>query len=285
MRRLLLSIAAMLAAAGTAFAQDATEAGVKVSYHGFHSKAMRGTLHYSVSLPSGYATSGRRYPVVYFLHGLPATSQAYRGIAWLAQALRKDGRQAIVVGAQGVRGNDTDGEWLNWGAGRNWETSVAHELVAQIDGRYRTIASRRGRVLVGLSAGGYGAALIGNHNPDVFSVFQSWSGYFEPTTPDGSQTLDLGSKKKNRYANLHRLVPSTRHRFGPYYRSTYFSFYVGTDDGRFLYDNQRLAREMHDYRIPHRFYRVYSGGHNMKLWQREAPAWLGRALQQAASPR
>jgi enterochelin esterase-like enzyme len=275
MRRLLLAITliAALIPAGAARAV------------GYRSKALRGTVHYSVYLPKGYATSGKRYPVVYFLHGLPAGGDAYKSIRWVAQAVRKSGRQAIVVGPQGALRNDPDPEWLDWRAGRRWETWVSSELVSRIDSRYRTIANRRGRVLIGLSAGGYGAALIGNHHPDVFSVFQSWSGYFEPTTPDGSQTLDLGSAKKNRYANLHRLVPSTRHRFGRYYRSTYFSFYVGTRDGRFFSDNQRLAQEMHDYRIPHHFYRVYSGGHNMKLWEAHAPTWLGRALNQAASPR
>jgi enterochelin esterase-like enzyme len=278
MRRLLVAItlAAALVPTGTAGA---------VKYKRFHSDAMRGTMHYSVALPGGYGSSGKRYPVVYFLHGLPAGGYAYRGIGWLAHAISQDGMHAIVVGAQGVRGNDTDPEWLDWRPGRDWETYVAHDLRREIDAHYRTIANRRGRVLVGLSAGGYGAALIGNHHPDVFSVFQSWSGYFVPTTPDGSQTLDLGSAKKNRYANLYRLVPSTRHRFGPYYGNTYFSFYVGTDDGRFLDDNQRLAQEMHDYRVPHRFYRVYSGGHNLGLWRAHAPTWLARALRQAAAPR
>ena len=31
-----------------------------------------GALHYEVYLPADYATSGLRYPVLYFLHGLPA---------------------------------------------------------------------------------------------------------------------------------------------------------------------------------------------------------------------
>jgi enterochelin esterase-like enzyme len=252
---------------------------------GYHSKALRGTVHYSVYLPKGYSTSGKRYPVVYVLHGLPAGGDAYSRIGWVAHAARKAGLRAIVVSAQGARGHDPDPEWLDWGAGRNWETWIASELVGQIDNRYRTIANRRGRVLIGFSAGGYGAALIANHHPDVFSVFQSWSGYFEPTTPDGTQTLDLGSKAKNRRANLHKLVPSTRKRFGRYYRSTYFSFYVGSGDSRFLSDNERLAREMSNYNVPNILFRVFSGGHNTKLWITHATAWLGRAVHQAESAR
>ena len=36
----------------------------------FRSQAISGTLHYVVYLPPGYGTSGMRYPVVYFLHGV-----------------------------------------------------------------------------------------------------------------------------------------------------------------------------------------------------------------------
>src|SRR5579884_2776614 len=38
----------------------------------FESEALASPFHFAVYLPPGYATSGKRYPVVYFLHGLPA---------------------------------------------------------------------------------------------------------------------------------------------------------------------------------------------------------------------
>ena len=47
----------------------------------FYSPAVRGTLHYQVALPPGYATNGKRYPVLYMLHGLPASAGAYKGVA------------------------------------------------------------------------------------------------------------------------------------------------------------------------------------------------------------
>src|ERR671922_197515 len=37
------------------------------------SKALRGRLAFEVYVPPGYATSKLRYPVIYFLHGLPAS--------------------------------------------------------------------------------------------------------------------------------------------------------------------------------------------------------------------
>src|SRR5205085_1883013 len=42
------------------------------------------------------------------------------------------------------------------------------------------IASPSGRVIAGLSAGGYGAFDIALHHPNVFGAVESWSGYFTP---------------------------------------------------------------------------------------------------------
>src|SRR5439155_24629566 len=53
-----------------------------------YSPAVVGRLRLAVYLPAGYSSSGgRRYPVIYFLHGLPATQSSYRGGAFLARAL------------------------------------------------------------------------------------------------------------------------------------------------------------------------------------------------------
>ena len=268
--------------AGTAL-PDSTSPNA-IEYASFSSQALSGTVHYSVSLPpSYYAHSTTRYPVIYFLHGLPAGPNAYKGIGWVVDALRRSGHEAIVIGAQGARHGDTDPEWLNWGSGREWEKAVARELVSVVDSRYRTIASREGRALIGISAGGYGAALIGYHHPGIFSVFQSWSGYFEPTTPDGSKTLDLGSDQRNKHANLHRLAPNLRRRLGKYLNSTYFSFFIGTRDS-FLADNRQLNGELSKYDVPHAKFKTYQGEHSMSLWKEHATAWIARALSLAASP-
>ncbi len=51
---------------------------------------LRGQVGFEIYLPRGYAHSGERYPVVYFLHGLPAGSRSFRGAAAFAhsQSLR-----------------------------------------------------------------------------------------------------------------------------------------------------------------------------------------------------
>src|SRR5690348_9954679 len=126
--------------AATALRSTSTPLAGKISYATFASKALDGTVHYSVYFPPGYDQGATRYPVVYFLHGLPAADSAYKSITPIAQALEKAGKRAIVIGVQGARSDDTDPEWLDWGPGRNWETATAKELVRVVDSRYRTIA-------------------------------------------------------------------------------------------------------------------------------------------------
>ena len=70
------------------------------------SPAVKGRLRLSIYLPSGYARAQKRYPVVYFLHGLPAAPTSFRGADFLARALEASGRKAIIVAPQGARDND-----------------------------------------------------------------------------------------------------------------------------------------------------------------------------------
>jgi enterochelin esterase-like enzyme len=243
-----------------------------------HSAALNGTVHYVVYLPPSYGTTNRRYPVVYFLHGLPASETAYRSIGWIVNAVNQSGHEAIVIGAQGSRGNDVDSEWLNRGAGRNWEDATATELVAAVDSRYRTIRGRTGRAIIGVSAGGYGAMATGLHHSETFSVIQSWSGYFRPTDPTGMSILYLGSRQANDRANVFGLARQLRRTLGAYYWRTHIGFYVGADDQRFRPDNERLNRELTAYRAPHVAFGLYPGAHTWSVWNQHARPWIALAV-------
>jgi enterochelin esterase-like enzyme len=233
-----------------------------------HSKALDGTLHARIVLPAGYSTA-KRYPVVYFLHGLPAASTSYLGNDWVTDALEQVG-PAILVFPQAARANDTDPEYLNWGVGRGWETFVAEELPHFVDTHYSTIADRSGRAIVGVSAGGYGATVLGLHHLATFSVIESWSGYFHPTDPTGTRALARGPA-----TSAHTLIAKLRT------KRTLFAFYVGRSDTRFRDENVQLARELTAAKVPHVF-ALYPGGHQTSLWEAHATAWLELALNRLA---
>jgi S-formylglutathione hydrolase FrmB len=243
---------------------------------GITSVALGGRVHARVILPAGYDDSPqRRYPVVYFLHGLPGSSSSYKGNDWLLDALAQAG-PAILVLPQGARDGDTDPEYLDWGRGRNWSTYVSTELPHYIDSHFRTIARRSGRAIVGVSAGGYGAAVVGLNHLDRFSVVESWSGYFHPTDPTGTRALARGG-----LAIVHKLIgglKSDQRR-----RPTYLAFYVGNGDVRFRAENVQFDRELTAAHVPHVF-AIYPGAHETSLWQRHAATWLRKALAHLTKP-
>ena len=243
---------------------------------GITSVALGGRVHARVILPAGYDdASRRRYPVVYFLHGLPGSSSSYQGNDWLLDALAQAG-PAILVIPQGARKGDTDPEYLDWGRGRNWSTYVTTELPRFIDAHFRTIANRSGRAIAGVSAGGYGAAVIGLNHLSRFSVIESWSGYFHPTDPTGTQALARG-----RLTIVHQLIGGLQRDLRR--RPTFLAFYVGTGDVRFRAENVQFDRELTAAHVPHVF-ALYPGKHQTSLWQRHAVAWLRLALSHLAKP-
>jgi putative tributyrin esterase len=247
----------------------------------FQSAALRDRIGLRVYLPPDYGRSGRRYPVVYFLHGLPASPFAYQSLDFLRRAMEQNGRSAILITVQGARRSESDGEYLDSGPGHNWETAIAVELPRYVDSHFRTIASRRGRAIVGLSAGGYGAMLVGLHHLGDFGAIESWSGYFRPTNPSGTMVIDLGSASANGRASAHSFVGALRATLAR--MPTFVGFYVGTKDGRFRAENEALDRELTSARVPHLF-RLYPGAHEHGLWDRQAPRWLALALDHLARP-
>ncbi len=243
------------------------------------SPSLGGQLPTLVYLPAAYRSSSRRYPVVYFLHGLPANPQSYTQNAFVAHALVSAHAEAIVVTPQGARENDADREYLNWSSTENWPQAISRDLTTCIDHRFRTVASREGRSLIGLSAGGYGAFNVGLRSLQTFGAVESWSGYFVGTDPSGYHVLKLGPPAAQRAAT----VPD-----GPALAKevarwpSLIAFYVGSSDDRFADANQAFDASLRRYGIAHVF-RVYPGAHSGALWQAQAPSWLALALTYLAT--
>jgi S-formylglutathione hydrolase FrmB len=242
----------------------------------FPSRALGGRAGFAIYLPPGYRASSRRYPVVYFLHGLPGRALTYRGRATLiARYFEQIGQAALVVVPEGARDNDADPEYHDWGPTRNWETALARELPSFVDRHFRTIPTRLARALIGVSAGGYGAMILGLHHLGSFSVIESWSGYFEPTDPSGKTAIDLGSPGANKAASVFSLIPTLPALLAR--ERTYVGFYVGKSDTLFRKDNVALDAAMSAAGITHDF-AVYPGGHSEPLWAAHSADWIGRAL-------
>src|SRR5688572_26791098 len=126
-----------------------------------------------VFLPPSYNQNRtRRYPVVYALHGYSIGADQWSKEIHVPQTLEgafaKGAREMIVVlpDSKTVHNGSMYSSSVTTG---DFENFIARDVVAYIDGRYRTIANRASRGLVGHSMGGYGATRIGMKHADVFS--------------------------------------------------------------------------------------------------------------------
>jgi enterochelin esterase-like enzyme len=171
----------LLAATVTAFALHGfTQAALEPSGGRLLQGTFPGTARTGyVYLPPAFDPA-KRYPVVYLLHGMPGSPSEYPGgteFGTFADAKIATGLVRPFIGVIPAAGTTPhyDGEW----AGR-WETALVDNVLPWVDATLPTIAAPAGRVIAGLSAGGYGAVDIGLHHPNLFGAIESWSGYFSP---------------------------------------------------------------------------------------------------------
>ncbi|MFN8472629.1 MAG: alpha/beta hydrolase-fold protein [Anaerolineae bacterium] len=144
---------------------------LNVQPHVFHSESLNRDTSYYIYLPPGYQTRpDQRYPVLYMLHGMSGTNSEWLqyGLLRTADAMMRSGkiRPFIIVLPQGDKEYWVD----HANNGPRWGTYVTHDVIAEIDSHYRTLADRPHRAIGGLSMGGHGAMQLAINNPDLFSV-------------------------------------------------------------------------------------------------------------------
>jgi S-formylglutathione hydrolase FrmB len=139
------------------------------------SSAMNKDVMAAIALPASY-DGNRALPVLYLLHGFSDTFRA-----WLTLPPEKElvQRLADQYGIIIVMPDGGYGSWyLNSPVDKSYqyETFMAKELVAYVDGKYKTIPRREGRLITGLSMGGHGALYLAARHPDLYAAAGSIAG-------------------------------------------------------------------------------------------------------------
>lgn len=126
-----------------------------------------------VTLPVDYATSGKHYPAIYYLHG---ASCNYTTVSqFMAPEKRAILDDVIVIQPEGgAYGFYTD--WLDQSPPQKWETFHLTQLVPFLDRNLRTIAAKEGRGVIGFSMGGLGAMRYAYAHPELFAAATTLSG-------------------------------------------------------------------------------------------------------------
>ena len=149
------------------------------------SKILGRPVDVCVALPPGYeASSPKRYPTLYYLHGLFENERSWseRGGEQIWEDLTSAGQlqKFLVVlpdGGKTFYVNSFDGR-------ERYEDFFIQELVPFIDKKYRTIPEVSARGISGTSMGGYGALHLAMDHPDVFGSASAQSAALLPRFPN-----------------------------------------------------------------------------------------------------
>lgn len=143
--------------------------------------ALGRSVNVRILLPSTYKPTGTtRYPVLYLYAGTGglASDWVKGGNAEATTA----GRPLITVMPDIDFNGDGGGWFTNWvdpttalGPSK-WETFHVGQLIPWIDANLRTVATRNGRAVAGLSQGGFGSFTYAARHPDMFVSAAAFSG-------------------------------------------------------------------------------------------------------------
>jgi enterochelin esterase-like enzyme len=134
----------------------------------FDSPALQRKWTYAVYLPDGYDTSRLRYPVLYLLHGHGGGLYDWVNFGHIQQTADEliahgDIPPAIIVMP------DAGSTWYV-DRKEKMETAVIRDLVGDAERNFRALGMRDGRLVAGLSMGGYGALRFALKYPEMFAA-------------------------------------------------------------------------------------------------------------------
>jgi enterochelin esterase-like enzyme len=159
-----------------------------VHWHEYRSRALGGQeRRFHVYTPPGYEKkAGARYPVLYLLHGLHETDEAWtgfgRGHHMLDNLIAQGRARPMVVVMPDGNPVPLDGDRPPERVREAllaFERDLLDEVVPLAESLYRIRPGAANRAIAGLSSGGQRALYVGLHHPEKFS----WIGSYSSATP------------------------------------------------------------------------------------------------------
>ena len=248
-----------------------------------HSQILRRAVRYCAILPPSYdASKTRRYPVLYFLHGLGANEQML--VSSGGWNLIEDLWEQKRLGEFLIVTPDADTSfYINSYDGRErYEDFFIREFLPFIERAYRTRPGRLYRGISGMSMGGYGALHLAFRHPELFTSVSASSAALLGKLPDVKfanpressllRVLAVFGTPPNA-AFWERNDPITLARTARLAGLKIY-FDCGTeDDYGFEKGAQTLHNALASGGVPHEFH-LYPGGHDWRYFAAHLPATL-----------
>lgn len=256
--------------------------------------AVNGPHRVRITLPNDYFSSGAtRYPVLYLLHGGAGGNSAQWTTGGGDVEGITNGRPIITVMPDGGK----VGWYTNWvsqtGGAQAWKDFHVGQLIGWIDANLRTIASKSGRAIAGLSMGGFGVIRYAQDRPDLFAYAGSFSGAVDlndygTRSVIGEQAMQNGYSPSAPFGNPFPPFDSGYRSLDPVTRASRLAgvnvaLYVGAGindvdvlEGTMRRSGEKLHNALDASGIPH-FWWMYGrpgpsapygcdGGHNFGCW-------------------
>ncbi len=232
-----------------------------LEHHVLASTALGHDVGYVVWTPPGYNESGaKRYPVIYFLHGMGGHESADSG--GFSSLVARQIEAGVVPPVICVFPNGGRSGYAG-----SVETMIVEELIPLIDRTYPTKPTAASRAVAGFSMGGGGAVRLALLYPQLFCAAGSWGGgiFRDADALLAAARANAEALKANRFAML--LVN-------------------GDDDRPEAF--AALAETLRPLAVQHEIVVLADTAHNLGLYYQRAgqpmAEFLGRQLQLADAP-
>jgi putative tributyrin esterase len=196
---------------------------------------------FAILLPQSYDTSETRYPVVYLFHGGGQDHTAWMARTAFAPMARR--HEFIVVMPAADRGYSG----LGSEAQAQYHAYVAGDLVEYVDSHYRTIPTREGRAIAGLSMGGRIATMTALQHPERFGEVGAFSAALRPDVETAVRSV---------------AAPAP-----------YFYISCGTQDS-LLDINRTFVARLKERALAHQYREAPGLGHVWALWDEDASVFF-----------
>jgi enterochelin esterase-like enzyme len=243
---------------------------------------------YSIYLPDGYKKSDKNYPVLYLLHGAKGVhtswvEEKYGNMQAITdKTIANGGAKEMIVVMPDASGKSEKNAGKDMGyfnvEGWRYMDFFFEEFIPHIDKKFRTIATKEGRAIAGLSMGGGGSVVYAQKHPEMFNAAYSTSGLLDlhhrltasPTFDAAfvwsvAQTSPVEYLRKATDEELEKL------------RSVRWMLDCGDDD-KIIFTNLNFFVEMKQKNVPVEF-RVRNGKHNWVFWRESLPLILRHSFE------
>jgi len=243
----------------------AEPAGTK--YRTFYSETIKSEVSYLTYTPPDYDTAeGKRYPLVYWLHGLNGNQRRGAKFVEKLDAAIKSGSAPPMIAVL-VNGLSSSMYCDSADGMKPVKSIIVKDLIPYMDKTYPAIAKREGRAVEGFSMGGFGAAHLGFKYPELFGAVSIMSGALHNADSIAQQRQEIfqnifGGNREYFQANSPWILAEKN---ADVIRSKITVRIIVGGEDRLLQRNRDYHELLSHLEIPHQFEVAEEVGHNARM--------------------